>query len=105
MWIERLSGEVQGRGPVGSRANHQQGWAPGDPAGVPLGESGTNRPRVCVRILLGFVNRLLSLNNCERIAAGPAPSVNEPLTPAAMWTGCGRGCGFVIHGPRETTES
>ena len=45
MWIERLFREVQGRGPVGSPVNHQQGWVSGDLAGVALGESGTNHPK------------------------------------------------------------
>ena len=105
MWIERLFHQVQGRGPVGSRANHQQGLAPGDLQRAIWENPARTTPRGSVRILLNFVNKLLRLNNSERIEAGPAPSVNEPLTPAAMWTGCGRGCGFVIHGPRETSDS
>ena len=101
--------EVRGpaQGPVGIRPNPSTALAFVRHRRIgPLGESGTNHSgRFDSDLVNRFVNGLLSFKISERIVTGlPQPLMN-PLTTPAVWTVCGRGCGVVIHGPRETTDS
>ena len=105
MWIDRLPREVQGRGLWAPGESINRG-RPGDAAPATFWENPARiGPPVPIHDPLNFLNELLSFNNSERIAARPALPVNEPLRPDAVWTSCGRGCGFTIHAPRETSDS
>ncbi len=105
MWIKRLTSEVQRGGLWDSPAAVNRA-RPCDIARHPNWENPARiTSRNPIQISLNFINELLSFKNSETIGAGAASSVNEGLRRPVMWTGCGRGCGFVIHGPRETSDS